>query len=566
MVSPRQWKLAVVLASLSSLAHAALPDGRFNGNIMPHPAIPPVEVPEGLPVVSRNGTQLPPYNQTYIFDQLIDHNNPSLGTFKQRFWHTYEFYEPGGPIILMTPGEANAQPYSGYLTNRTINGLIAQQQNGSAIVLEHRFYGLSNPKPDLSAESLKLHTIQQAIDDLEYFAKNVKLPQPDGDKVAPGQAPWILIGGSYSGALTSFTMVNKPNLFHAGYASSAVVESILDFWRYFEPVRQNMPRNCSADVQAVIAHIDTVFKGNNATAIQAIKDNFGLGIVTHLDDVAGALRNNLWDWQSLQVTSGPNTTFTRFCDSLEVKNGVSAPASGWGVETALPAWGNFWKSGYLRNVCGKQNAEDCLGSYNVTQDYWTNTTVDNANRSWFWIVCNEVGFLQEGAPTGQPSLVTRLVQPAYDLRQCQQMFPAAFPKPPNVNVARTNAAYKGWNVKINRLFFANGLRDPWREATMSAQSITVNVKSTSQQPIAMGDGFHCTDLSAGSAVDATVNAVQQKALASMKTWLTQWKPTSTHAGPKGNSPQIDSRPSFGRNSREKPVNAWFRPSSSFNGA
>ena len=89
--------------------------------------------------------------------------------------------------------------YSGYLTNRTINGRIAQQQNGSTIVLEHRFYGLSNPLPDLSVQSLRLHTIQQAIDDLVYFANNVKLPQPNGDKVTPDKAPWILIGGSYSG-------------------------------------------------------------------------------------------------------------------------------------------------------------------------------------------------------------------------------------------------------------------------------------------------------------------------------------------------------------------------------
>ena len=97
--------------------------------------------------------------------------------------------------------------FDGYLTNRTINGQIAQEQSGAAIVLEHRFYGLSNPLPDLSSQSLKLHTIQQAIDDLEYFAQNVKLPQPDGASVAPGKAPWVLIGGSYSGALTSFTMV-----------------------------------------------------------------------------------------------------------------------------------------------------------------------------------------------------------------------------------------------------------------------------------------------------------------------------------------------------------------------
>jgi len=132
----------------------------------------------------------------------------------------------------MTPGEVNADGLwwahshvvililrsgyaDGYLSNRSINGQIgecscksvwfclispAEQQNGSAIILEHRFYGLSNPIDNLKTESLKLHTIQQAIDDLEYFAKNVVLPQPDGDQVTPDKTPWILAGGSYSGA------------------------------------------------------------------------------------------------------------------------------------------------------------------------------------------------------------------------------------------------------------------------------------------------------------------------------------------------------------------------------
>ncbi|KAF4598845.1 hypothetical protein EYR38_007253 [Pleurotus pulmonarius] len=557
-------KLVLLGTSVLSFVHAILPDGRLHGNMRPTPAIPVISAPDsGLPVTSRNGTVLPPYNTTFLFDQLIDHNNPGLGTFKQRFWHTWEFYEPGGPIILMTPGEANAQPYSGYLTNVTINGLIAQQQSGAAIVLEHRFYGLSNPKPDLTVDSLRLHTIQQAIDDLEYFAKTVKLPMPNGDNLAPGKAPWILIGGSYSGALTSWTMVNKPGLFFAGYASSGVVEAIFDYWRYFEPIRQNMPVNCSADVEAVITHIDQVFSGRDQKAINEIKDMFGLTVMTHLDDVAGALRNNLWDWQSLQPTSGPNTTFTRFCDALEVKDGVSAPSSGWGVAHALPAWGAFWRNGYLRQLCGKDDAETCLGSYNATQEFYTDTDIDNSNRSWFWIVCNEVGYLQDGAPANSPSLVTRLVQPTADLRQCSMMFPKAFPKPPKtIPVDRINRAYHGWNVKVDRLFFANGVRDPWREATVSAQGL--NVQSTDLQPIAVGDGFHCSDLSARSASDATIAAVQTHALASMKTWLATWKPTSTSAKSSAGQVTIDRSDRPARVGGIKPMNGWFKGFGSFN--
>lgn len=87
-------------------------------------------------------------------------------------------YSPKGDIGL-TP----------YLTNVTMNDQIARQHNGATILLEHRYYGLSTPTPDLSKPNLKYHTIQQAIDDLEYFANNVKLAMPGGVSVGPEVAP-----------------------------------------------------------------------------------------------------------------------------------------------------------------------------------------------------------------------------------------------------------------------------------------------------------------------------------------------------------------------------------------
>lgn len=90
-----------------------------------------------------------------------------------------------------------------------MNGQIAQQESGAAVVLEHRFFGYSNPYNNLSVESLQLLTIEQAIQDLVYFVNNVQLPMPGGDHVTPAEAPWVLVGGSYSGALTSWTMVKS---------------------------------------------------------------------------------------------------------------------------------------------------------------------------------------------------------------------------------------------------------------------------------------------------------------------------------------------------------------------
>jgi hypothetical protein len=134
------------------------------------------------------------------------------------------------------------------------------------------------------------------------------------------------------------------------------------------------------------------------------------------------VQNNLWDWQSLQVTSGPGELFFQFCDALEVKDGQSATATGWGLDHALAAWSSYFKNTYLGRsklygsassycnlilvvVCSGQTAElvifwstapylidlidlirACLGTYNTSQSYWTDTHIDNAGRSWNWIV------------------------------------------------------------------------------------------------------------------------------------------------------------------------------------
>jgi hypothetical protein len=53
---------------------------------------------------------------------------------------------------------------------------------------------------------LVLKDIVTAIYDLDYFAKNVKLPFKGGDNLHPDTTPWVISGGSYSGALVSWVM------------------------------------------------------------------------------------------------------------------------------------------------------------------------------------------------------------------------------------------------------------------------------------------------------------------------------------------------------------------------
>ena len=60
------------------------------------------------------------------------------------------------------------------------------------------------------------------------------------------------------------------------------------FWGYFEPIREWMPKNCSADVEAVIKYIDETFDSGNATAIHDMKSIFGLEDIVHADDFGAA--------------------------------------------------------------------------------------------------------------------------------------------------------------------------------------------------------------------------------------------------------------------------------------
>jgi hypothetical protein len=69
--------------------------------------------------------------------------------------------------------------------------------------------------------------------------------------------------------------------------------------------------------------------------------------------------------QSLQ-TGESDQSFYEFCDALEVKNGVSASAAGWGLDHALDAYGNYMKN-YVSQGKSFSKQTRKLGAHSVTQ-------------------------------------------------------------------------------------------------------------------------------------------------------------------------------------------------------
>lgn len=104
----------------------------------------------------------------------------------------------------------------------------AKKFGALVLVLEHRYYGNSMPLGDVSLElqNLKYLSVRQALDDFIIFIKYIKENKLFG---VNSDMPWIAIGGSYPGAVAAWLRYQYPHYIQGALASSAVVNSIVDF-------------------------------------------------------------------------------------------------------------------------------------------------------------------------------------------------------------------------------------------------------------------------------------------------------------------------------------------------
>lgn len=477
------------------------------------------------------------------FSQLIDHAKPHLGTFEQFYYWSDEYYGgPGSPVILFTPGEINATGYQDYLTTKRLTGLFAQELKAAVVVLEHRYWGTSTPFTELTTQNLTYLTLENSIADLTNFARTAHLPfdHHHGAANVP-KAPWLLSGGSYSGALTGWTASTASGTFWAYTATSAVVEAVSDFWEYFEPVQEGMPKNCSKDVSLVIDHVDSVLTTGSAEEQYELKATFGLEKLEHAADFGAAIENGPWLWQGNQFYT--NTGFFDWCDAVEGVNANSTEipgAEGVGLTKALAGYANWFNTTLLPGYCASYGywqddlSIDCFNTHNASSPMYTDTSLSNTvDRQWNWYLCNQpFGYWQDGAPAGTPSIVSRLVNAEYWIRQCALYFPTengySYGIAEGATEAETNHYTGGWDIdNTTRLLWVNGQHDPWRDSTVSAdQRPGGPLASSAHAPVfVIPLGIHCSDLiTENGAVNAGVQHVIDQEMAQVKAWFEEWKP------------------------------------------
>lgn len=480
------------------------------------------------------------------FDQLIDHANPSLGTFKQRFWYGTEYWRgPGSPIFVVNPGEQSAEGFNRtYFTNARLTGRMAQEMGGAVLIMEHRYWGQSSPFANLTVKNLKYLTLDNSLKDINYLAQNIVLPFDNSTASKPANTPWVFTGGSYSGALAGWLAALYPGTFWAYYGSSGVVQAIGDFWQYFVPVQEATPANCSRDVEAVVNHVNLTMTLGTPRQKRELKQKFWLGDLTD-QDFASALEWGPWAWQSTQFSNTKtqgHTPYYRFCDYVEnvwPNSTNSVPgAKGVGLTKALDGYAKWFQEQAIPGFCQGSGYDEWKGEHNTlcfqNQNASSLAYKDLApsnwiNRQWNWMLCNEpFEWWQDGAPESRHTLVSRLVDAKYWRKQCALHFPHSeggntLGIPQGKRAKDVNKWTGGWDaLNTTRAMFTNGERDPWRDATLASIFRPGGPVRTSEQipTFLVKGGIHCSDLYGPNwEANEDVRTVVAGVLVQMKKWV-----------------------------------------------
>jgi serine protease 16 len=172
-------------------------------------------------------------------EQQLDHFSPEeTRTWQQRYFVNDEFFDGSGPVFLCVGGEGSELTPDVVKTGTVHCAVmveLAKEIGGLILALEHRYYGESQPVPNLSTANLKWLTSRQALGDIAQFHGYIceKYHLKDNNR-------WITFGGSYPGMLAAWARIKYSDLIFAAVSSSAPVEAHYNMQGFNDVMAQSM--------------------------------------------------------------------------------------------------------------------------------------------------------------------------------------------------------------------------------------------------------------------------------------------------------------------------------------
>ncbi|KAJ1973614.1 hypothetical protein H4R35_004026 [Dimargaris xerosporica] len=429
------------------------------------------------------------------FPQLVDHFGLTSATFPQRFFVNDTWYQAGGPIYRESANSAR-RVQRGFLMD------LARATKGLVVSLEHRYYGRSNPVPDLSPANMRLLTVAQALADMAYFIEHAPLPQIQ----RVPSTRWVVVGGSYAGNLAAWMRLEYPHLVFAAYSSSGPVRAKNDFYEYDLAVGDRLP--CRDLVADTVVEIDRILDSKDSERIGSLKKEFGFESLNRTKDFAGALVDqmaNLVQYYAPSKTGQPDS-IDAFCEYF---SNHTTPLQGFAAANR-----EYLKTKEIEVV---QTFDTYIGA--------TNYTLEQSGRSWFYQTCTEFGYWQTAPRFPMPSMRSKYVDLDYNAGPCRSFFGPHLEMP--VPVDRLNERYGADFINVNRVFYVNGEFDPWRRLSVSSPAAPRRQDSPRNKYRVIPGASHCYDLRAPDEETdwPELVAIRAEIVATFQQWLSE--PTGT---------------------------------------
>jgi len=404
--------------------------------------------------------------------QILDHfdaTNPEQ--WNQRYWANFDNYAGEGLAFLFIGGEAEASP--GWL-NYGMWYEWAQQHGAAMFVLEHRFYGQSHPRPDMSRGNIEYLSSRQGLEDAGNFISSMN--------AANNLTTWVTFGGSYPGSLSGWMRLRFPHLVAGSVSSSGPLFAKLDYYEYLQVVMDALDwteiPGCNNAWTEALTTVEEMVKSEENW--EGLTEKFKLCSI--LD---GAKVNNVRSFMELLIDNlaGVVQYNGRYpVDMFEVCNVMTDEAQGEAID----------RLAVINDMMLEMNGEECLDyTYEsfleeVTEVNW-GEDVSFVWRPWLWQTCTEFGWYQT---TNQAEQKYGSSLPLEFFEQwCSDAFGADITHEMlERSIAQTNVEYGGYSPAATNVVWVHGSVDPWHAMgvldTLTEAAPAIYITGTS----------HCADM------------------------------------------------------------------------
>jgi len=428
-----------------------------------------------------------------LFQQYRDHFvKKQLGKFNQRYWEMMEYWDPKAPkAILYICGESVGR----FPAETTLPVVAAKEVKAAVFSLEHRYYGISQPFPDWSVEHLTLLTYQQGLADIAYFIESTNVEFNKTYGVVP---KWVVIGGSYAGAMSAWFRYIYPHLVSGAISSSGVVNAIADF-QDFEKHFVDVMQKCDGEPQ-----------GWAVKLLQDFQHYADMQLLNKDPEVRKAFLE-LFNATDMNIMDFPYY----FAD-------IPLTWTETGRRKLLcPILENIMKSGKSIREQIKMLAQEAKNIGFTPESYkfqqMQNITIDpmKNHRQWYYQVCTTFGWFQS-AYQKNPIRWTGM-NLTYWYEYCHLIYDEAF-LPDDIT---TNLLMAGVHIAqhTSNTYFTHGIDDGWKYAGVHKQVLHNNKKIVVNEIDCEICG-HCQDLKPANENDpAVLKAARKEEIDYIAKWL-----------------------------------------------